>query len=128
MPVVGIAQQYGYSIETHQKKRKYKLKIKIKKLFHPNKAERTARKAVKKAEKKRLKREKQYLKTITKYQKHVGKEGDLTPRQKKKVYRRMKKSRKVADRLMHNKHRDPFFVRLKHRLSKKTININRKKE
>ncbi len=126
MPLAGFTQQFGYNIETHQKKRRYKLKSKVKKLFHPNSAERVARKTVKKDNRKQRKKDKQYVKSIKKHQKRVGKEGDLTPNRKKKVYKRMKKNRKITDRLRNNKHRDTFFVRLRHKLSKRTININKK--
>lgn len=110
-PLLINAQQYNYVVDNQaNQKKKIHIHISFKHIFK-SKGERVAKRTVRKDNRKNKKANKQYVKSVKKHQKAIGNSDDLTPNNKKKVFKRMKKNRKSAKRQVNKKPRDSFFKR-----------------
>ncbi len=108
--VVANGQQKKYSIDEHPPKERRHL-ISFRRLFHPDKAGKAARKAKRKDDKKKKKHLKEYKKARKKYWKHYNKDKEYVQEGGDKVYKRMKKHKRKAERAMHHK-KEPWYKRI----------------
>jgi len=120
---VVVGQQKKYSIDEHPPKERKHL-ISFRRLLHPDKAAKAARKAKRKDDRKKRKHLKEYKKARKKYWKHYNKDKEYVQEGGEKVYRRMKKHKRKAERAMHHK-KEPWYKRI---FKKKQKRIRVKKE
>ena len=111
LSVAVFPQQNKYSIDNHSPKERHH-RISLRRLFHPDKAGKAARKARKKDDRKKKKHLKEYKKARKKYWKVYNSGKEEKQEGGKKVYRRMKKHKRKAIRESRGKNPDPWYKRI----------------
>ena len=110
-------QQTRYSFDDGKPKSRHHL-ISLRRILHPNKAARAARKAQRKDARKKRKLLRQEKKAKKKYWKVYNKDKEKRQEGNRTVYRRMKQHKRKAKRVSSGKNPDPWYKRIfkkKHR-------------